>query len=112
MVSRGARPGSGVFPHDSGRAALRHLRADNHNNTLGNILILQHEIRFPLAGRFHRLPKPTDLTIRLQNFPDTKLTYRLYDLCEKCVQRQGSLHRELELDIGRTPADFFVLVTP
>jgi len=70
------------------------------------------ELRVPLAGRFHRLPRPADLTIRLQNLPHTKLTYRLYDLCKKCVNRQGSLHGELELDIGRTATDYVVLVTP
>ncbi len=70
------------------------------------------EVGFPLAGRFHRLPKPAELSVRLQNLPETKLQYRLHDLCEKRVLRQGSLLGELELGIGGTAGDYFVLVTP
>ena len=70
------------------------------------------EVGFPLAGRFHRIPIPADLSVRLQNLPETRLQYRLYDLCEKRVLRQGSLRGELELEIGPTAGDYFVLVTP
>jgi len=70
------------------------------------------ESGFPLAGRFHRLPRPTDLTIRLQNLPQTKLKYRLYDLCEKRMRREASVERELYLKIGQTERDYFVIVTP
>ncbi len=70
------------------------------------------EVSFPLGGRFHRVPKPADLQIHLQNQPNTKLKYALYDLCEKRVIQEGLVEGELDLKVGKTDKDYFVLVTP
>lgn len=70
------------------------------------------EVGFPLAGRFHRLPKDAELEIRLQSLPQTRLKYRLYDLCEKRIRQEGPVKRELVFEIGKTDRDYFVLVTP
>ena len=65
-----------------------------------------------LAGRYHRIPKPVELTVELQNLPPEGLKCRLYDLNEKKSLRETDLNEGKHFDLGTTDRDFFVLITP
>jgi hypothetical protein len=65
-----------------------------------------------ICGRYHRIPKQTPLTLAVQNMPEAKLRYRLFDLNSKRIIKEGALTRRLDVPLGETDHDYFVLVTP
>jgi hypothetical protein len=64
-----------------------------------------------LAGKSHRLPKPAELTVRLQNLPGRELKCRLYDLNTKQVLREETVATSPAWNVGISDHDYFVLVT-
>jgi hypothetical protein len=65
-----------------------------------------------ICGRHHRLPKPTTLTVQVQNLPFGKLNYRLYDLNFKKLLKQGDVSRSTQIPVGATDRDYLLAVTP
>jgi hypothetical protein len=65
-----------------------------------------------LAGRFHRIPKPAELTMSVQNLPPGNLKCRLYDLNDKKLLHEALAEKAMNVDLGTTDRDYFVLVTP
>jgi hypothetical protein len=64
------------------------------------------------CGRFHRIPTPTHLTVKVQNLPGESLKYRLFDLNAKKIFREGTLSKSDSFDLGITERDYFLLVAP
>jgi hypothetical protein len=74
--------------------------------------VTQHaEIKQWIAGRFHRIPRPTLLRVNLQNFPEYDLRYRLYDLNSKGLGQEGVLTKQARFDLGITDHDFLLFVS-
>ncbi len=65
-----------------------------------------------LGGSYHRVPKPADFRVRVQNLPASNLRYRLYDLNEKKICREVVGKKPPEWPLGMTDHDYFLLVTP
>ena len=62
----------------------------------------------PLAGRFHRSPKPVNLVLVLRNMP-SGLKCRLYDLNAKRVVLQAAVVKDKALEISATNRDYLCL---
>lgn len=65
-----------------------------------------------ICGTYHRIPKPTELSLQLCNFPVESLRYRLYDLNAKNVAKEGDLLGQIAIALGNTDRDYLFLVTP
>jgi hypothetical protein len=65
-----------------------------------------------LAGRFHRKPQPTDLTLRIQNLPDRPLVLRIYTMNEQRLHTERTIIGEQTINIHQTSHDYVVTVTP
>jgi hypothetical protein len=70
---------------------------------------IDHKIS--LGGCFHRKPEPTELQIRLQNFPAGTHTAKIYDLDAKKSPQETEFSTTHNIDQGITKADFFLFTT-
>jgi hypothetical protein len=70
------------------------------------------ESNHDLANRFHRLPQATDLVLGLRNLPASRLRYQVFDLTGRALFREGYVDQGLNIDLGRSERDYFVLVVP
>ena len=70
------------------------------------------EAKQALAGTYHRMPQPAGLKISLGGFPDEALEYIVYDLNDKMEAKRGPLFGSIELDLGCSNKDYFILVVP
>ncbi len=73
---------------------------------------MECDYRHCLGGRFHREPRPACLHVGVRRFPAEDLRLRVFDLTAKARVHDDRFRREAALDLGRTTADVFVLVTP
>ena len=64
-----------------------------------------------LVGKLHRMPVPADLRLTFLNLPKTKLNYRVYDLSDKVLIKQGIAAENTNLGISKTDNDYFILIT-
>jgi hypothetical protein len=65
-----------------------------------------------ICGRHHRIPKPAALILRLQNLPQERLKFRLYDLNFKKLFQSGTFSQSTEISLGVTDKDYLMVVTP
>ena len=65
-----------------------------------------------LAGCFHREPVPEDLVIGLRHLPAGPLHYQVFDLSSHVLFREGYVREGLDIDMGRTDKDYFVVIKP
>jgi hypothetical protein len=91
-----------------------YLWSKDRKTLLAYVYNTTHHTERPLwiSGRFHRMPGPAELTLKLQNLPAEDLKYRLYDLNAKKFSKEGRVAKTASFELGMTDKDYFVLVTP
>lgn len=70
------------------------------------------ELAVDLAGKLHRVAKPSPCEIDILNMPEEELVYRVYGLDKKEIVEQGTLTGSSSICFAASDEDYFVIIVP